>query len=301
MEPSPRGARSLQAQAARYGARAERVSEGADWVLSKGDNAIVLTEKSRFVLVNGIQVYLDSPLQARKGGRSVLSKSDESLLLPTVFDGGASVASPVETIVIDPGHGGLEDGAKNEPLGLLEKEMNLDVAKRLQAHLESLGFETVLTRYDDRLVPLKERPAIANSAKADLFVSVHFNGSLEPEANGLETYMLTPEDQSSTAGSEPGDDLSFLPGNRFDRENFTFAFAVQREMVERLGLADRGVRKARFAVLKTLDCPGILVEGGFLSNDEEALLVSTAGYRERLALALAESIASYARGEPVFP
>ncbi|MDQ8179267.1 N-acetylmuramoyl-L-alanine amidase [Pelagicoccus sp. SDUM812005] len=285
--------RSLSEQAKFFGAKATRLAETKQWKLSKGDRTLILKEDSRIAQLDGVKVILDAPLK-RVRGNWLLGESDRRIVLNSAF--GASKAGGIGagTIVIDPGHGGIHDGAKNERIGIKEKELALDVSLRLQGHLEAQGFKVVLTRYDDRHIELKDRPSVANGLKADLFVSVHFNAAGKPEPVGLETYMFTPAGYPSSSATEVGDDAIPYPANGLDLQNFELAYAIQKSMLTRLGREDRGVKKGRWAVLKTLECPGVLVECGFVSNDDEALLVSTAGYRERVAQALAEAILGYA-------
>ncbi|MDQ8185589.1 N-acetylmuramoyl-L-alanine amidase [Pelagicoccus sp. SDUM812002] len=292
-QPKLREPRSITEQAKLYGAKVTRLEQSKEWKLTKGDRILMLKEGSRNASLDGVKVMLDTPLK-RERGNWRLGESDQKIVLNSAF--GASKAGGIEagTIVIDPGHGGVHDGAKNQSIGILEKNLALDVSLRLQGHLEANGFKVVLTRYDDRHVELKERPAIANGLKADLFVSVHFNAAGKSDPKGLETYMFTPEGNPSSSDSESGDDAVFYPVNRFDQQSFELAYAMQKTMTTRLGREDRGVKKGRWAVLKTLDCPGVLVECGFVSNDDEALLISTAGYRERVSQALADAIVAYA-------
>lgn len=291
-------ARSFAMQAGRWGAEVIHEEGSHEWQARKDGRVLIVKEGSRTALLDGVTVFLDSPMSQYRG-RWVLSPSDEAVILSSAFGASSAESRRVRTVVIDPGHGGSEDGTKNESLGLREKDLNLEVSERLQTHLEDLGYRTVLTRYDDRQVSLEERPNIANGARGDLFVSIHFNAALNKKAQGLETYMLTPAGQVSTLGASADDDLQATLGNQLDRENFELAYRVQRELIHRLQRTDRGVKKARFRVLKTLKCPGILVEGGFLSNGDEALLLSTAGYRERLARGLAEAIDAYAKNQPL--
>lgn len=291
-KPKARVDHAIERQATRLGAVLERNLEEKEWILSKGERRLVLRQDSRIAVLDGVKVILDAPFRTGKSGWA-LSESDVRLVLDSAFGAASRRQEPVLTVVVDPGHGGSEDGAKNEILGVLEKEMALDVSLRLQAHLEEAGFKVVLTRYDDRSLGLDERAEIANGLDADLFVSVHFNAALNTEASGLETFMLTPPGYPSSSDTEMGDDAIAYPGNRFDRENFRLAYRVQDTLLSRLGREDRGVKKARFRVLKSLDCPGVLVECGFISNPSEGLLVSTAGYRERVAQALTDAIIAY--------
>lgn len=288
-----RAPQSIEEQAERLGAEIVRIEATQQWKLSKGGRSLLVKEGSRNAELDGIKISLDTPL-SRVKGKWLLAESDERNLLQALFAKPLVSQRQINTIVIDPGHGGSQDGTKNETLGILEKEMTLDVSLRLRKHLEGLGFKVALTRYDDRLVELKERSEIANGFKADLFVSVHFNSGPDLGATGLETFALTPAGYPSTSGSAPEEGAGSFAGNRFDAENLAFAFCVQKSLVERLGREDRGVKKARFAVLKGLNCPGVLAECGFVSNQVEGRLISTAGYRERVAQALMEAIVTYA-------
>lgn len=284
--------RSLAKRAERFGLELVQLPEEKQWKLTNGERSLLLKEDSRIALLDGIKVYLDQALK-KQGSDWVLSDTDSDIILKSVFGNSDSVRN-VNTVVIDPGHGGSQNGTANEDLGILEKEMTLDVSLRLSEHLKSAGFKVVLTRYDDRLVGLDDRSKMANGLKADLFVSVHFNAALNKNANGLETYMLTPEGQPSSSSASAGADALLYPGNRFDAENFELAYRIQDSLLERLDREDRGVKKARFRVLKGLDSPGVLAECGFVSNQNEGLLISTAGYRERVAQALADAIVDFA-------
>lgn len=285
--------RSLEERADRLKLQLSQIPEEEQWVLAKDGRTLIVKENSRIALLDGVKVFLDEPLK-KVGTDWVFGASDSRIVLESVF-GDVSRSRNVDTVVIDPGHGGSQDGTKNEALGVLEKEMTLDVSLRLSEHLKRAGFKVVLTRYDDRLLGLDDRSKFANGIKADLFVSVHFNAALNKDAQGLETYMLTPAGQPSSSSNAAGADAVAYPGNRFDLENFELAYRIQDSLLKRLGREDRGVKKARFRVLKALDCPGVLAECGFVSNQNEGLLISTAGYRERVAQALADAIIAYAK------
>jgi len=285
--------RSLEERAERLKLELSQIPNEEQWKLTDGTHSLVFKENSRIAFLDGVKLFLDESLK-QEGKVWIVGASDSRIILESVFGAGVR-ARPIDTVVIDPGHGGSQDGTKNESLGILEKEMTLDVSLRLAEHLEEAGLKAVLTRYDDRLVGLDDRSKMANGLKADLFVSVHFNAALNKDAQGLETYMLTPAGQPSSSSEKVGGDSVAYPGNRFDLQNFELAYRIQDSLLERLGREDRGVKKARFRVLKSLDCPGVLAECGFVSNQNEALLVSTAGYRERVAQALADAIIEYAK------
>ena len=193
-------------------------------------------------------------------------------------------------IVIDPGHGGENAGAKSVLNEQYEKEFTLDWALRLQKLLAARGCRVWLTRSNDMDLAISNRVAFAGSHKADLFLSLHFN-SAAPNQNeaGLETYCLTPPGMPSsiTRGYMDQTDAVF-PNNAFDEQNLLFATRIHGALLQVNGHLDRGVRRARFlGVLRGQQCPAILIEAGYLSNREEARLIAEADYRQKLAEAVA--------------
>jgi N-acetylmuramoyl-L-alanine amidase len=217
----------------------------------------------------------------------------------------------VERIVLDPGHGGGDEGSK-PPGGIAEKEITLDIARRLRERLARAGFETTLTRETDERVVLRERARLANERRADLFVSIHVNWLEDGRDNrGIETYFLGPSDDpfvsrlASAENLESGYSLadvkrlleSVYSDFRQDQSR-ALAASVQRRLVRSVrelspAVADRGVRSAPFLVLVTTEMPAILAEVSSLSNEEEARRLADAAYRDRLAQALFEGIQAY--------
>lgn len=213
-------------------------------------------------------------------------------------------AAPPQLIVLDPGHGGTDPGKQNPRLRLNEKDMTLDVAKRLKPLLEKAGYRVKLTRETDRrfsnnpAVDLQMRADFANDAGADLFVSIHFN-AVEPRdaprVTGTETYVLPPPGVLSTA-DERADTMTnrTYPGNRHDAANVMLGAHLHRRFIAGLGQSDRGYKRARFAVLRFVECPAVLIEAAYLSNDTEAAKVGTAAFRQKVAEAIAQGIGDYA-------
>ncbi len=194
-------------------------------------------------------------------------------------------------IVLDPGHGGVDNGTKS-PLGQrFEKDYTLDWARRLKSLLEARGWKVVLTRNTDVAVELGERVMIAEQNQADLFISLHLNAA-NAGVTGLETYCLTPAGMASTLTRGYADPVNiFLPGNSQDAENMRLAMRVHRSLLQNVGMADRGVQRARFmAVLKTQQRPAILVEGGYLSDHHESKQLDSPEYRQKLAAAVAKAL-----------
>lgn len=221
----------------------------------------------------------------------------------------------IKRVVIDPGHGGKDSGAIG-PNGLLEKDVVLAIARKLGNLLrEKYNMEVIFTRDNDIFIPLEERTAIANSKKADVFVSIHANASRRRNARGIETYFLnwtTDEESMRVAARE--NDISFkkmkqaqselqmilqdLERDSKKEESMRLAYNVQTSMVNALKhdyneIVDLGVKYALFYVLVNAEMPSILVEASFISNHEEEGRLSRDEYREKIAEAIANGIKNY--------
>lgn len=196
-------------------------------------------------------------------------------------------------IVIDPGHGGGNSGTRSIlSSDKFEKEYSLDWARRLKPLLEKKGWRVFLTRDSDISVALNERVAFSERRKADLFVSLHFNSSFPKlDPSGIETYCLTPRGLPSTTVRSGKDDVnSSYPNNGHDAANLNLAARIHRSMLSVTGAVDRGVKRARFmTVLQNQNRPAVLIEAGFLSNPDEARLISSPAYRQKLAEAVANA------------
>jgi N-acetylmuramoyl-L-alanine amidase len=217
-------------------------------------------------------------------------------------------------IVIDPGHGGHDTGTIG-PNGLEEKDLVLEVGRRLGKLLETrLGAEVVYTRKVDTFIPLETRTAIANQARADLFVSIHANSSHDPDARGVETYYLnftsSPEALEVAARENAVSEKSIFELQDLVKkialkekieESREFASDVQTSLhtglaVKSPAIRDRGVKKAPFIVLIGANMPSILAEISFVSNPTDERRLSTSEYRERIAESLYRGIAKYVNG-----
>jgi N-acetylmuramoyl-L-alanine amidase len=250
---------------------------------------------SRDFSLNGRRVFLGEPAVAYKG-TIYISRIDRDRLLYPIVDP-RQIPGPVpglRTIVIDPGHGGKDAGTINSRLKLREKDMALDVALRLEKQLKAAGYRVALTRRTDTFPSLPLRPAFAKREKADLFISLHFNAIDKRSISGNETYILTPQNQRSTeADRRQPDDAVRQPGNAFDGWNAVLGFRIHNALLGRLQSFDRGLKHARFAVLRDIECPGLLIECGYLSNDAEARRIATPEWRQKLATAIAEGVTDY--------
>jgi N-acetylmuramoyl-L-alanine amidase len=217
----------------------------------------------------------------------------------------------VRRVVIDPGHGGASLGTRTS-LGLLEKDLTLDIAERLRRLLAARSLEVVMTRGGDVGVSLSQRTALANRAGGDIFVSIHVNWIENRAARGVETYYLGPTDDpflsrlAAAENRESGYSLADMrqlldriyAGVRQDKSRKlaevtqTALFGSLRKVNPRL--EDRGVKSAPFLVLLNTQMPAILAEVSCLSNEEEARLLAQPLYRQYIAQALSEGIRSYA-------
>jgi N-acetylmuramoyl-L-alanine amidase len=217
-------------------------------------------------------------------------------------------------IVIDPGHGGHDTGTIG-PKGLEEKDLVLEVSRRLGKLLEArLGAEVVYTRKDDTFIPLETRTAIANQARADLFVSIHANSSRDTAARGVETYYLnftsSPEALEVAARENAVSEKSIYELQDLVKkialkekieESREFAWDVQQSLhsglaVKSPAIRDRGVKKAPFIVLIGANMPSILAEISFVSNPTDEHRLATSEYRQRIAESLYRGIAKYVNG-----
>ncbi len=217
-------------------------------------------------------------------------------------------------IVIDAGHGGHDTGTIG-PNGLLEKDVVLDVAKRLGRLLETrLGAEVIYTRQDDTFIPLETRTAIANRERADLFISIHANSSHDPDARGVETYYLnftsSPEALEVAARENAVSEKSIHElqdlvkkialKEKID-ESREFAGDVQASLygglaLNNAGIRNRGIKKAPFIVLIGANMPSILAEISFVSNPTDERKLETAEHRQRIAESLYRGVSKYAGG-----
>ncbi len=293
-KPSPAERVSVHDLARFLGLEPSWLEPGKKLRLASQWTELVFSLDSREVLLNGARVFMGEGAVRDEKGLRFSSVDRDRLLVPILAPQLNEPRPPIQIIALDPGHGGIDKGTRNEKLELLEKDFTIDVARRLKTLLEARGFRVMLTREDDSYVPLPERPLRATTAGADLFVSLHFNAAGSAKVRGIETYVLTPQSQRSTGSEEKRvEDGIALPGNRFDPWNSYLGYTVHGILLKELKLPDRGLKRARFAVLRDLSCPGLLVEGGYLSNAEEAKLVSTEAYRNRLAAAVANGIEVY--------
>lgn len=199
--------------------------------------------------------------------------------------------APFALVVIDPGHGGQDSGTMKS--GLVEKDLALDVAHRLEHQLKARGLVAMFTRADDSYVSLQDRAAVANNQPEAVFVSIHFDEAGRTAATGIETYYAThpvslPERVASW--------LPFLQRTSSERPNLesqSLATFIQESLVVHTQATNRGTRPQQFFVIANVRHPAVLVEGGFLTNKDDAAKLANADYREQMADAIAQGILQY--------
>ncbi|MFN2508653.1 MAG: N-acetylmuramoyl-L-alanine amidase [Chthoniobacterales bacterium] len=203
----------------------------------------------------------------------------------------ATGTGSITGVVIDPGHGGDDSGAMRG--AVLEKDLTLDVARRLERLARANGLATILTRAGDESVSLAGRAAAANHARDCVFVSIHFDEGSRSAASGVQTFY--PLKQVRETPSAPSwlpslQQVSAAPANL---ESQSLAAFVQDALVARTQAFNRGTRAEQFYVVANVRHPAVLVEGGFLSNNEDIAKLATEEYREQLATAISEGIMRY--------
>ena len=261
--------------------------------LSDGRARLELGLNPREIYVNGVKQWLLFPALVQNDqvliSRFDVAKTIEPSLRPTMI----ANLRPFRTVVLDAGHGGKDIGASSR-VGT-EKNYTLDVCQHLKRSLEARGVCVVMTRGDDSFLGLEDRADAANTAGDTVFVSLHFNSSADGgQAKGFEVYALTPQGATSTDDRAASlEQFEGAPGNEFDEASLALATCVQSSLLGRLPQTDRGVRRARFAVLRFTRAPAILIEGGYLTNERESLVINDPIWRERLAEAIAQGVESF--------
>lgn len=269
-----------------------------------------------FSLNNPHQLVIDISLHGEKKskedkilkGKEVLGREKPRKEFPS------RSSREIKTVVIDPGHGGLEIGAKGK-FGTVEKDITLDISFKLKAIIErNLAFRVVLTREKDINVSLDNRAAIANNNRANLFISVHTNSSYRKEASGPETFFLslkaTDEEarrlaylENNSAEVEEGiareseEEIQMIlwdmAQNSYLKQSSQLAECIQKELNLLLGTTNRGIKQAPFKVLTGVACPAVLVEVAFLSNADEERELGTEKFQSDVAQAIYRGLVNY--------
>jgi N-acetylmuramoyl-L-alanine amidase len=273
---------------------------GGETVLTKKNLRFVFDVNSAQASIEGVNVRLSFPVAGDHGELLVSQLDIDTALRPLLYPQ-KSYGKRITTICLDPGHGGKDTG--NRVVGFIthnEKTYTLALALELQKQLQRAGFHVILTRKKDVFVPLPDRPALANRAGADLFISLHFNATpVDKDAiAGPETYCITPIGAPSSNAHEGGEFGSAIgtgptTANRNENRSLLLAYQMEKSLVQNLHANDRSVRRARFAVLRDAEMPAILIEGGYMTNPLEGKKIYSADYRRQMAAAIVKGILAY--------
>ncbi len=278
---------TIESVADQYGL-SRSVSAGGSFKLAGAAGTIFGRSGKQLIYVNNTLMNLIRPVVSHQG-RIYLSKIDTAVVVdPLLRPSAVRALGRVTTVVVDAGHGGHDSGARSR-FGM-EKHFTLDTAQRLAKHLRSAGYKVIMTRTADTFVPLATRAEMGARQKNAIFVSLHYNKG-RVVSNGVETYALTPKDVTTRESSALLSEA--YRGNKTDGANVLLAAKVHSRMATATGATDRGVKFQRFHVLRQNAIPSVLVEGGFLSHNNEGRSIAEAKYRETLARAIALGIKDY--------
>lgn len=269
--------------------------------LTDRSSQLLLTVDHRETQINGIEVWLLFPAVLRNGNAYVAQLDLQTTLQPILSPPRNRPGVKIRSVCLDPGHGGKDPG--NRVGANQEKKYTLLLAQEIRQQLVRAGLKVVLTRSTDTFVDLPTRPELAKRRSADLFVSLHFNSAdaSRDSARGAEVYCLTPARASSTNARGEGGGAGSFPGNRGNEKNMLLAYQIQKAVIRSLGVEDRGVRRARFAVLRDAVMPAALIEAGFMSHPVEGRKIFTSAYRQKVARAIVDGLLAYKRQVEMHP
>ncbi len=250
---------------------------------------------SRKAEINGLTVWLSHPIYAHNEKPYISLVDLKTLIQPVLYPVAGPKRVPIKTIALDPGHGGKDPG--NQAGKQQEKKHTLLLAKEVQKKLTAAGLKVTLTRSTDTYVELHDRPYHAKKQKADMLISLHYNSlaSGKNGVRGIEVYCLTPAGATSTHAQGEGLEHRPSPGNSYDSQNILLAYQLQKNIVKNLNVEDRGLLRARWAVLRSAQMPAVLLEGGFMSDPVEAKRIFSDKYRRQLAQAIVDGVLAYKR------
>lgn len=257
-----------------------------------GSSKLVLKAQigSQEMLINNIKFILSFPVQS-SNGKVLFSRLDLCKLIdPVLCPSHIQNPEAFDTVVLDAGHGGHDAGARG--VYGYEKDFALKMAMTVRTALMQRGFKVIMTRANDTFLTLGGRVAIANQTPNSIFISLHFNSG-GAAASGIETWALTPQSAAATISRGGGFNVNGVTGNKQDSANIALATAVHANVISRFKFVDRGIKRAQWSVLTGCKRPGILFEGGFVTNAKECLLVASDTYRQQVSAAIGDAVVNY--------
>ena len=272
-----------------YGMRLLKKKKGCE--LKSKYSRIIFTYNTRKAVFNNINIsFSNSPIFNKRKQVPLLAEHDFLLFLDPMLRKSALPRKKIHTVMLDPGHGAKDTGAIGRRYK--EKDIALKIALKLRAKLRAKGYRVLMTRTGDTFPSLLDRTEICGKYKPDLFISIHCNAAgLHSGARGIETFSMTPAGERSTADSKSSAKVE--KGNRFDKNNSRLALEIQKKLILYTKANDRGIKHARFFVLKHSSCPAILIETGFLSDAFEESLLGASSYQDKVATAIAAGVDAY--------
>jgi len=279
-----------------YGGQVRWSAPKQDVKVTLPSGTLALSVDSRKAMLAGTHIWLSAPV-AYKDGLAYIGAIDVVTALNPILSPPRNLTGrKLKHIVIDPGHGGKDPG--NQEGRRQEKQFTLLFANELKALLTKAGFSVSLTRTRDSSIDLPERPLVARRRGADLLLSIHFNSADGPggaNVKGAETFCMTPVRASSTNARGEGSGAGAYQGNRNDAKNMLLAYQIQKAITEKAGAEDRGVKRARFWVLRDAEMPAALIEAGFMTNPSDARRIYEAPLRRQTAQAIVDGVLAYKR------
>jgi N-acetylmuramoyl-L-alanine amidase len=285
---------TLASVVASYGLSTSAYSGNGELSATGGSSSLTVRADSRQALINGVRHWLSYPARQAEGGLAISRVDVTRTLAPALRPEAVSGLGPVKTVVLDAGHGGHDRGA----LSLFgdEKDFALDIVGRVRRKLRAAGLKVVQSRDSDVFIPLEARPALARKYPKAIFVSIHFNAAGRQSAAGLEIFAIPPRGAPPTGQRQPeAHDCQHENGHALEPVNLVLATTLYQTVLGKLSSFDRGVKRARFAVLREATVPAVLIEGGFLTESTEAAQIASADWRQQYADAIAAGIWEYKR------
>lgn len=255
-------------------------------------NKLEIETNSRRAYINGVMFWLHEPCRKYGSSWAIREVDFKKGLDPVLRTYAYAPKRMPRLVVIDPGHGGHEPGSIS-PKGYKEKDIVLDISYRVKKLLEAKGIRVRMTRTGDTYPQLDARTTYAYKNGADLFISIHANAAGATSASGVETFITAAAGYDSSNHYGQGGDKFAFKNNSYDALNASLGFSIHSNLVKMTKRDDRGLRRARYSVLKHATCPAALVECGFLTNSAEELLLNTSSYRDKCARGIANGVLGY--------
>ncbi len=263
---------------------------GKDALLQSRSSQLFFSQDSRIFKINGLEANLSFAV-AKGRNELLLAQTDFQHFIDPILRRETIPSRRVRHIMLDPGHGGNDPGAQNH--GVVEKNVNLVLSRRIAAILRRRGYQVSLTRDQDRLLRLEQRTAAARNKQPDIFLSIHCNALDNSSIQGIETYIINPAETPSSGGNIFAKKAS--PGNAYNRENALLGFLLQQKLLEGTKAQDRGIKRKQFYVIREVACPAALLELGFLSNSSERTKLLESYYQDKLAVAVCDAVQEFER------